>query len=335
MLQTDTLNIMPEEPGVPLDHAITDHRAWTRETIEPLECIVPISDAAMEEILAMAEHMRANPLPALLRKPEQFEIAELATVMAEARGKLEHGTGVAVIDRLPMDELGAEIAVAVFWVIGHLIAQPVAQKWIGTMLYDVTDTGVKYEYGVRGSATSVELVFHTDNAFGLAPPDYVGLLCHYPAKEGGLSRFCSLYSVHNRMLEKYPRELARLYEPMLWDRQAEHAGGAPKVARAPMFQWDGQRLHVRANTSLNQKGYDVAGIEVPADVQDALAALNDVTSDENLLFGLPIERGQMQYLNNAETAHYRSEFIDSDDPATKRHLVRTWHRDRGNQTYDG
>ena len=69
--------------------------------------------------------------------------------------------------------------------------------------------------------------------------------------------------------------------------------------------------------------------------RSALEALNEVTLDEALWFGLPIERGQMQYLNNSETAHYRSEFVDHDDPAKKRHLVRTWHRDQGNQTYDG
>ena len=335
MLQTGALEIWPETPGTQLDHIITDGRAWTRDTIDPQDCIVPVSDLALDEIHAMAKLIRANPLPVLLRQPGQFHIPELKQVMSLARKQLEHGTGVAVIDRLPMADLETDTAVAIFYVLGHFIDQPVAQKWQGTMLYDVTDTGVKYEYGVRGSATSVELVFHTDNAFGLAPPDYVGLLCHYPAKQGGLSRFCSLYSVHNRMLEKYPRELARLYEPILWDRQAEHVDGAPKVAQAPMFHWNGERLMVRANTNLIQKGYDVAGIDVPADMKAALAALHDVTTNENLWFGLPIERGQLQYLNNQETAHYRSEFVDADDPARKRHLVRTWHRGWGAQTYDG
>ena len=87
------------------------------------------------------------------------------------------------------------------------------KNWDGTMIYDVTDTGKKYGYGVRGSATNVELVFHTDNAFGISVPDYVGLMCKYPAKQGGLSRFCSLYTVHWRMENKYPNELRRLYQP--------------------------------------------------------------------------------------------------------------------------
>ena len=98
---------------------------------------------------------------------------------------------------------------------------------------------------MRASYTRVGLVFHTDNAFGMAPPAYVGLLCIHPAREGGVSRFCSLAAVHDRLLETRPRLLSRLYRPMLWDRQAEHADGAPKVAVAPMFRWEDGRLTVR------------------------------------------------------------------------------------------
>jgi hypothetical protein len=46
-----------------------------------------------------------------------------------------------------------------------------------------------------------------------------------------------------------------------------------------------------------------------------------------------IERGQLQYLNNWEFAHYRSEF--KDDETAKRHLIRLWFRTRGRRFYDG
>ncbi len=335
MSYLDTLDIALAQIRPPLSHVVRDGRAWTRDTIDPQECILLLGEEAQKEVLAMAEEIHTNSLPVLLRHPDEFEMPALRSVMTNAKTLLREGGGVAVVDRLPMDDFAKDVAVAIFWVLGHLTARPVAQKWDGTMLYDVTDTGAKYGYGVRGSYTSVELGFHTDNAFGLAPPDYVGLLCHHPAKEGGLSRFCSLYSVHNRMLEQYPQELSRLYEPVLWDRQAEHAKGAPKLARAPIFQWDGNRLSVRANANLNEKGYRLAGIEMPSDLRAALEALNGVISNEELWFELPIERGQMQFLNNVETAHYRSKFTDRDDAARKRHLVRTWHRDWGQRTYDG
>jgi alpha-ketoglutarate-dependent taurine dioxygenase len=255
--------------------------------------------------------------------------------MAAASEKLTQGLGFAVIDRLPMDEFDDDDMKAVFWIVGQLIGRTVAQKWDGTMLYDVKDKGKAFGYGVRGSYTNVELVFHTDNAFGAAPPEYVGLLCKYPAVSGGISRFCSLYSVHNMMLRDHPALLKRLYAPMLFDRQAEHAPGMPKTALAPFFAFDGAKLTARANVQLVRKGHDVAGVDLEPELADALAAVEAVGNRPEFWLELPIERGQLQYLNNMELGHYRSHFEDHDDPTKKRHLFRTWHRNAGGRAYDG
>ena len=51
------------------------------------------------------------------------------------------GTGFAVIDQLPIDQYEIEDMVDVYWTLGYLMGQNVAQKWDGTMIYDVTDTG--------------------------------------------------------------------------------------------------------------------------------------------------------------------------------------------------
>ena len=109
-------------------------------------------------------------------------------------------------------------------------------------------------------------------------PDYVGLLCRYPAKSGGLSRFCSLYTVHERMEARYPAELRRLYQPMHFDRQAEHAEGAAKTSFAPFFSWSGGKLRCRANSSLVRKGYQVHGSEMDAGLVDALRAWSSSSS---------------------------------------------------------
>ncbi len=310
-------------------------RAWHGEAVVPRDCVVALDAAALAEVRALVAAMAAHPLPMLLRRVEHFELPRLRDALGRAKALLNGPPGVAVIDALPMDELDEETARAVFWVVGQLVGRLVAQKWDGSMLYDVRDTGKAYGYGVRGSYTSVELVFHTDNAFACCPPDYVGLMCFNPAKSGGMSRFCSLYAVHERMRDRHPQALERLYRPMLWDRQAEHAPGAPKVLRAPMFRVSEGRLRTRANVSLVRKGYQVAGEEMDAALADALAAVEQESREPGLWFELPIARGHLQYLNNVDTAHFRSEFVDHDDPARKRHLVRTWHRERGRPSYDG
>jgi len=318
-----------------LDEQVEDARAWLDADVDSAECVVMLDDAARDELLRMAQQMREDPLPVLLREPGQFAMTALREFLERAKGLLDGPPGIAVIDRLPMDAVGEQDAVAIFWVLGKLVGRPVAQKWDGTMLYDVTDKGQGYVYGVRGSYTNVELLFHTDNAFAIAPPDAVTLLCIRPALEGGVSRFCSIYTVHNRMLAAHPRELERLYRCVLWDRQAEHAPGAPKITKAPVFGYHGGQLSARLNVSLIRKGYEVAGVDIDSETRDALAALEAVADHSDLWFELPIERGQLQFLNNRNIVHYRSRFIDDEDPARKRHLVRTWHREHGLPTYDG
>lgn len=318
-----------------LDRPVRDVRAWVAADLSPETWTVPLSATALAEVGEMVASMRRHPLPMLLRSSADFAFPELAQALRAAKRNLEGGRGFAVIDGLPMDDHDVDDMVACFWVMGQLIGRPVAQKWDGTMVYDVADTGREYGYGVRGSYTNVELVFHTDNAFGLAVPDFVGLLCRHPAKQGGLSRFCSLYTVHNRMLERHPDLLPRLYRPMLYDRQAEHAPDGEKTVSAPFFAWDGRRLTARANVSLVRKGHEVAGVDLAPELADALDAIEAVSNAPELWVEAPLERGQLQYLNNREVAHYRSTFVDHDDPARRRHLYRTWHRDRGKVTYDG
>jgi hypothetical protein len=199
----------------------------------------------------------------------------------------------------------------------------------------VKDTGRTFGYGVRASWTNVELFFHTDNPMSIAPPDYVSLLCLSPARSGGVSRFCSLYSVHNRMLAKYPRLLERLYRPAFFDRQAEHAPTAPKVAQAPLLRFDGQRLSARLSSSLVRRGYELMDRQMDPDLADALQALDEIMRDESLWVEFIIERGQMQYLNNHDTAHFRSEFVDAEEPERKRHLIRLWYRKEGRPFFDG
>ncbi len=327
------LDLHRDAPVAMLDHEITDHRAWTRDTVQDARWTVPLPSAAIAEVLALAGAVARQPLPLLMLSPDQFALPSCRETMARVKAILRDGIGVALVDRLPLDRLTKEQAIAAHWVLGQLIATPVAQKWDGTMIYDVTDTGRQHGYGVRGSWTNVELSFHTDNSFGVAPPDHVGLLCLMPAREGGISRFCSLYTVHNEMLRRHPRQLARLYRPFYYDRQAEHAPGAPKVAWTPCLRYEGGRLRARFAPFLIHKGYGLMETPLDTEAEDALEALADVMKDTRLWMEFTIERGQLQYLNNQEFAHYRSEF--KDDETRKRHLVRLWFRESGRRFYDG
>ena len=68
------------------------------------------------------------------------------------------------MEPFPLDSLNDQEQVECFRIFSQLLGRPVAQKWDGTMMYDVTDTSQPYSYGVRESYTNVELPFHDDNA---------------------------------------------------------------------------------------------------------------------------------------------------------------------------
>lgn len=318
-----------------LDHLVEGASAWVRATTQPSQWTVQLTASATAEILSMTETLRRAPMPLLLLHPDQFRLNACREIMTQVKQLLLTGMGLAVVDGLPMEELSTDEVIAVFWVLGHLLSTPVATKWDGTMLYNVTDTGREFGYGVRGSTTSVELSFHTDNAFGIRLPDYVGLLCINPAVSGGVSRFCSLYTVHNELLSRDPRLLRRLYEPCYYDRQAEHAPGAPKVLRASLFRYDEGQLCVRLTPGLIRRGYEMLNETMDDTLVEALECLEGIMADDKLWIEFKIERGQMQYLHNYWCAHFRSAFTDSPDLTRRRHLVRAWYRERGGQAYDG
>ncbi len=313
----------------------SERLVWLASDIKADDYLITLNDAAIAEIERLAEFFTDNPLPLLQRKLEELELPTCRALMAQMKSILDDGVGFAVLDRLPVDDYPIDTLLEVYWVLGQCIGRPVAQKWDGQMIYHVSDTGQEYAYGTRGSYTSVELNFHTDNAFARMVPDYVGLFCRHPAKSGGISRFCNLYSVHQRMLEQYPEELARLYQPVLYDRQKEHHDGAAPVCLAPYFSWRNERMFARANASLIRKGYEVAGEPMDKALASALDAIDEVCASEDLWFEAPLERGQIQYLNNHEVGHYRSAFEDFDEPERKRHLYRLWHREAGSTSYDG
>ena len=331
----EVLDLTPNTPLKIMDQRFCGQKAWIKEELSEADWKIKFTNKAMKEIRTMIAKILANPLPIHLREAGQFKIPELRMIFSKAKKILNQECGFCVIESLPMEDICAEELLECYWILSQLVGRTVAQKWDGTMIYDVTDTGQTLSYGVRGSYTNVELSFHNDNAFGICLPEYVGLFCKNQAFKGGTSRFCSIYSVHNRMLENHPRQLERLYRPMLFDRQKEHVDGAEKMTLAPFFYWDGKQLHARINISLVYKGYKLANKEMDNELEDSLESLAQVFRSTDLWIEDKLESGQMQFLNNLELVHFRSHFNDHEEPEFKRHLYRTWHRNSGERSYDG
>ena len=312
--------------------------AWTRDTIAPAHWTVALPSAALAEVRTVRDEIRRAPVPTFLLDPSDFKLDACRDIMDEVRRLTREGPMFAVLDRLPLDEMSRDEAIAIYWLLSSLLARPVAQKLNGQMFYDVMDTGAKLKpgSGIRPTVTNVDLRFHNDNSYNETPPDYVCLLCLHPARSGGISQVMSVATVHDALAKRYPELMPRLYRPFWYDRHAEHEAGEPTTYAAPIFE-RGADGTVKARLALSEihAGYALRSERPDNETAAALEAVQSVFDLPELHVELTFERGQIQYVNNRATGHARTEFVDFPEPERKRHLVRLWLRDGGKRGYRG
>jgi Taurine catabolism dioxygenase TauD, TfdA family len=309
---------------------------WKCRDVRPEEYQIVLSATCLDEIRRAADEIRAFPLPTVLRGPDDFAMPACRREMARVREVLDHGRRFAIVDRLPMAEIGATEATAIYWLLSSMVSRPVAQKLDGTMIYDVLDTGQQAlpGSGIRPDKTNIEIRFHNDNAYNDTPPDYVGLLCLRQAQSGGHSRVISFHTVHNALQMCYPDRLERLYRHFWFDRQREFRPGESPIFSAPIFENAGG-LRARFSAHQINGGYVLRRKPIDRDGEAAIAAVLDIFDEEELSVDFDLEPGQIQFVDNRALGHSRTAFVDHPEPDRKRHLVRLWLRGRGRRAYPG
>jgi len=310
--------------------------AWVRHDVRTEDWRVELSNACLDEIRRVVDELRAYPLPTVVLGADDFGMPACREAMSRARDILASGVRFAIVDRLPMAEINAAEATAIYWLLSSMISRPVAQKLDGTLIYDVLDTGQEAlpGSGVRPDKTNIEIRFHNDNAYNDTPPDYVGLLCLRKAMSGGHSRVISFHTAHNALLVRFPEMLARLYEPFWFDRQREFHSGENPIFAAPVFE-GGAEIKARFSVHQINSGYALRGEPIDAAGATAVSTMLEIFEDDALSIDFDLEPGQMQFVDNRALGHSRTAFVDYSEPEQKRHLVRLWLRDHGRRAYSG
>jgi alpha-ketoglutarate-dependent taurine dioxygenase len=289
-------------------------------------------EAELDRLVAALDR---DPIPLLLLRPDDFALDASRAFMRDVKASLDHGPGFAIVDRLPVERWSQAGARAVWWLLASLVARPVAQKWDGTSIYDVTDLGRPPGNGVRPDVTNYEQNFHTDNSYNLVPPHYVGLLCLRTAMEGGVSGIVSFASAHEEMRRRHPNLLPRLYHPFYFDRQREHAPDDVMTTYHPMLESEDGRLIARLSHFQVTNGHKIAGVELDPEGAAALEAFEAILNMPGMAARFHFQPGQMQLIDNRALGHKRTSFRDWPEPERKRMLVRLWLRDRGSRAYNG
>lgn len=308
---------------------ITDKRAWKYDDVSPADWLIPFPEAGVAELDEALETLARHPQPAddlhLDRIPSLPTCRE---VMTQVRTTL-YQTGMAIIDRLPVERYSTEHNRAIYRLLGQMLGRVVDQKWSGTPFYDVKDSGKALGHGVRRSITNLGQPFHTDGPWLSMTPEIVSLFCLQAAQTGGMSRLVSLVTAHNEMRRHHPDLIERLYQPFVWDRQAEHGPDDEPYSWRPVFAYDGEQLNVRYYDDYIYKGYALAGEVLDARGKEALDALQAIVNDPAHGLEFRLETGQIQYVNNRQFAHARTQFTDNQAASIKRHLIRCWYRNEG------
>ena len=237
---------------------------------------------------------------------------------------LERGYGFGVLKGI--GHLSREVQKEIYLSTAELLGSPIVQNISGDTVVDVFDKGKTMETGWRYHETRQGGALHTDSPQYKDIPDYLGLLCLHPAKEGGESKFVSSYSLHNRLLEESPELLARLYEPFHFDKRGHEKKGESPTTFEPVFKYDNEGLHFRYLGNYIRSGHEKVSAVLSGIEENALYAVDRLLEDESLIVSVNMEAGDMQFLNNHRIVHGRTGFMDYDEPEKKRLMLRTWLR---------
>ena len=318
-----------------IGQALPRRLLWRGDSLPATAGRLAIPAEVVKELDGIVAALDRDPLPLLLLKPGDFALDASRAFMREVRRTIDEGPGFAIVDRLPVERWPGDASRSVWWLLASLVARPVAQKWDGTSIYDVTDLGRPPGNGVRPDVTNVEQNFHTDNSYNNVPPHYVGLMCVRTAMDGGVSGIVSFATAHEEMRQRHPDLLPRLYRPFYFDRQREHAPDDVMTTFHPMLEEKGGRLVARLSHFQVKNGHKIAGVEIDPDGAAALEAFEAILNEPGMAARFQFQPGQMQLIDNRALGHKRTAFRDWPEPERKRLLVRLWLRDGGSRAYDG
>jgi alpha-ketoglutarate-dependent taurine dioxygenase len=299
----------------------TDPRAWRAETIDDRAAwYLALSDRTLAALDDAIRERR----PVTDLRPSDALRAVAADDTRRALAALEDGRGFVIITPGAAGRYAAGDLPAVYWFVGSLLGRPLEQNVQGTLLYDVRDTGQDVRYGARFSVTNAESTFHTDNSFGAAVADYVGLLCLNPAKSGGRSQIVSGKAVRDELAARRPDVVEQLRRPFHVDRRGGLRPGDDPTVRFPVFGGDDRGLLIRYLRYWVEVGHEKAGAPLTAEQTAALDALDAAAAEPRMRVEFDMRPGEMLFVNNRWILHNRTAFEDFAEPEWKRHLVRLW-----------
>ena len=303
---------------------IDKKKTWTKNlSSDSNEFLVDLDDNVIGELLQKRDLLDQHNIQHFTHLKTQIQHIKQAILIQGCGFCVINGTNFTAFDKHEL----SNIHILISKIFGELLIQ----NKQGEQTVEVKDLGKTLSTGGRYHHTKEGGSYHTDGCHIFEnPPDYVGLLCLNPAKNGGVSKFISAYTIHNKLQED--KNLLRiLYEKFYMDKRNENQADETPTQFVPIFTYNNGKLNCRCcQRELIDSGHEKMNKPLTEYQKNALDNLDKLLANENFAVSYLLKKGDMMYSNNKWLIHDRTDFEDSDDENLKRALLRTWIRERDN-----
>jgi len=239
-----------------------------------------------------------------------FTSPEVDALMRAVRYEIMEGKGAIILSSVDFSRYSFEDFQKIYWGLGthlgHAVPQSYRRDRIGIVQKEEDNpTG-------RGYLMDVELRSHTDFH------ELLSLATVRKAESGGLSGIVSSLALHNAVYERAPELLEPLYEGFFH----ESANGEVSATKVPIFGCVDGKVSCYYHLPFIHKAAKILGMELPDELQRAIALLNELAMDPSIRADFMLEPGEMLFWHNFMALHSREAFHDT--PENKRMLLRLW-----------
>jgi len=299
------------------EEQVTGPTAWTGDSFKSKdEFAFDLTDRNVAALYEVAERTKDVELYDVTQ--EDCRHPDLDGDLAELYREIMFGRGMAVVRHFPVDE-PVEAIERMYWILSSHLGYLVSNNSFGHRMVRVQQTvlpgGVQ---PARGTKSNGELAMHNDAA------DILALLWVHQAKQGGESQFSSGPAAHNTILATRPDILPILYRGFPHHRRSEQPDDQPDVTPydVPVFSYSKGKICINFTYSSILPALHAIDRQLSDDEVEAIQILREVLLNQQL--ETKLERGEIAIANNFAMCHSRSDFVDGDDPATRRLVLRAW-----------
>jgi alpha-ketoglutarate-dependent taurine dioxygenase len=296
--------------------AAQDHSGgWYAADLSKQDLCMDFTPAHLAAIDELVQAIRKAGLRFHEIEKRHFCHPALDDFLADVLRRMKSHPGIVVLRNFPVDRYPLAEIEAIYWGIGTHFGVACSQSTSGDLIGHVTDKGTS-----RGYTGSRALAMHADSA------ELVGLLCIRRSKEGGENILASSLKIYDIVRREHPEYLPILERGFPYHRRGEEALGEAPITPydVPIFSFADGYLTCRCT----RERIDLALRELERTLtpleEAALDFFESIGWRDEVGFRLQLEPGELLFINNFEMLHSRTAFVDWEDPAQKRLLLRLW-----------